>query len=138
MRKIFSACLTLVLTCVFFISCSRNEGIIGSWELENASTSSFLGKYADYIRFEKDGTCYNIFRPGSSYSTQKGKWVREGDIITTSGPNLMEVSLEIVELDGNTLKLRYVNLPSLFEFFVDENAVLEFKRVSNKRTDKYI
>ena len=137
MKKIFSACLTLVLTCVFFISCSRSEGIIGSWELEDAPTS-LIGNYADYIRFEEDGTCYNIYRPGNRFSTKKGKWFREGDVVTVSGPNLIEISFEIVELDGNTLKIRYKDIPGLFKFVVDKNAVLEYKRVSNNRTDKYI
>lgn len=137
MKKIFSACLTLVLICVVFISCNRNEGIIGSWELEDAPTSLF-GEYADYIRFEEDGTCYNIYRPGSRFSTKKGKWSLEGDIITSSGPQMIEISFEIVELNGNTLKIRYKDIPSLLKLVIDENAVLEYKRVSNSRTDKYI
>ena len=140
MKKIFSAYLTLVLSCVFFISCSRDEGtkgIIGSWELEDAPTSLF-GDYADYIRFDEDGTFYNIHRPGNRFSTKKGKWSREGDVITTSGPNLLELSFEIVELDSNTLKIRYKDLPWLFKLAIEEDAVLEYKRVSNNRTDKFI
>lgn len=101
---------------------NNSNDLVGSWKLVQGSSSYLVD--ADYVRFEDNGTFYQIYL--EDMDVQRGTWKRTGNTIELKSSEFLATTVEILELTNSTLKIKLLSIP------------YTYKKVSNTETDKYI